>query len=105
MTNYALMKATDQARRIVDVWQERPRWQRTAEHLLSFYGWLLEHEPAVIPRGAGSILKVSTILAPYLLHGASPASTSAAFDNPSATAPSSPQPPPLSGPSPSVAGE
>ena len=49
MTNYALMKATDQARRIVDVWQERPRWQRTAEHLLSFYGWLLEHEPAVIP--------------------------------------------------------
>ena len=60
MTNCALMKATEQARRIVDLWQERPRWQRTAEHLLPFYGWLSEDEPAVIPRGPGSILKVST---------------------------------------------
>jgi len=105
MTNCALMKAAEQARRIVDLWQERPRWQRTAEHLLPFYGWLSEHEPAVIPRGAGSILKVSTILAPYLLYRASPASTPGAFDNPSAAAPSSPQTPPLSCPSPSVGGE
>ena len=63
------MKATEQARRIVDLWQERPRWQRTAEHLLPFYGWLLEHEPAVIPQGPGSILKVSTILSAHLLYG------------------------------------
>ena len=105
MTNFALMKATEQARRIVDLWQERPRWQRTAEHLLPFYGWLSEHEPAVIPPGPGSILKVSTILAPHLLYRASPASTPG-FDNPSAAAPSSPQTPPvLSCPSPSVAGE
>jgi hypothetical protein len=62
------MKATEQARRIVDLWQERPRWQRTADHLLPFYGWLLEHEPAVIPAGPGSILKVSTILAAHLLY-------------------------------------
>ena len=58
MTNRAPMKAAEQARRIVDLWQERPRWQRTADHLLRFYGWLLEHEPAVIPAGPGSILKV-----------------------------------------------
>ena len=63
------MKDIEQARRIVDLWQERPRWQRTAEHLLPFYGWLSEHEPAVIPRGPGSILKVSTILADHLLYG------------------------------------
>jgi hypothetical protein len=62
------MKATEQARRIVDLWLERPRWQRTADHLLPFYGWLLEHEPAVIPAGPGSILKVSTILAAHLLY-------------------------------------
>ena len=69
MPTRALMKATEQAHRIVDLWQERPRWQRTADHLLPFYGWLLEHEPAVIPPGPGSILKVSTILAAHLLYG------------------------------------
>lgn len=68
MTNRPQMKATEQARRIVDLWQERPRWQRTADHLLPFYGWLLEHEPAVIPAGPGSILKVSTILAAHLIY-------------------------------------
>jgi hypothetical protein len=68
MTNRAAMKAAEQARRIVDLWQERPRWQRTAEHLLPFYGWLSEHEPAVIPSGPGSILKVRTILAAHLLN-------------------------------------
>src|SRR5687767_11025389 len=57
-----LIKADEQARRIVDLWQQRPRWQRTSEHLLTFYGWLSEHEPTVIPAGAGSIQKVQTIL-------------------------------------------
>ena len=66
MTNRALAKPAEQARRIVDLWQERPIWQRTAEHLVPFYGWLLDHEPAVIPTGPGSILKVGTILAAYL---------------------------------------
>jgi hypothetical protein len=69
MTNRPQMKTTEQARRILDLWQERPRWQRTAEHLLPFYGWLLEHEPAVVPSGPGSILKVSTILSAHLLYG------------------------------------
>jgi hypothetical protein len=104
MSNCPPMKATEQARRIVDLWQERPRWQRTAEHLLPFYGWLSEHEPAVIPSGQGSILKVSTILA-HLLYGANQASTPGAFDHPSATAAASPQTPPVSCQSPSVGGE
>jgi hypothetical protein len=69
MTNRPQMKATEQARRIVDLWQERPRWQRTAEHLLPFYGWLLEHEPAVVPPAPGSILKVTTILGAQILNG------------------------------------
>jgi len=67
MTNHAPMKPAEQARRIVDLWQERPRWQRTAEYLIPFYGWLLEREPAAIPAGPGSILKVSTILSAYLI--------------------------------------
>ena len=66
MTNRAAMKPAEQARRIMDLWHERPRWQRTAEHLLPVYGWLLEHEPAVIPAGPGSIIKVSQIVAPDL---------------------------------------
>ena len=68
MTNRAPMKTAEQARRIVDLWQERPRWQRTAKHLLPFYGWLLDHEPAVIPAGPGSILKVGPILAAHLIY-------------------------------------
>ena len=68
MTNRAPMKTAEQARRIVELWQERPRWQRTAEHLVPFYGWLLDHEPAVIPAGPGSILKVRTILAAHLIY-------------------------------------
>jgi hypothetical protein len=69
------MKAAEQARRIADLWLERPRWLRTAEHLLPFYGWLLEHEPAAIPSGPGSILKVCTILAAHLLDRGESAST------------------------------
>jgi hypothetical protein len=67
MTNRAHLKPAEQTRRIVDLWQERPRWQRTAEHFVAFYGWLLEREPAVIPAGPGSILKVSTILAAHVV--------------------------------------
>jgi hypothetical protein len=89
MTNRAPMRAAEQARRIVDLWQERPRWQRTAEHVLPFYGWLSQYEPAVIPSGPGSILKVCTILAAHLLYRGESASTPAAFDNPSAAAASS----------------
>ena len=69
LRNRPQMKAIEQARRIVDLWLERPRWQQTAEHLLPFYGWLSEHEPAVIPPGPGSIMKVSTILSAHLLYG------------------------------------
>src|SRR4026208_2555855 len=100
MTNRPKMKTTDQARRIVDLWQERPRWQRTAEHLLPFYGWLSEHEPALIPAGPASILKVSTILAPHLLYRASPASTPAPLETPSAAGASSPETLPGPGPHP-----
>ena len=67
MPNSAAMKADQQARRIVDLWQDRPRWQRTPDHLLPFYGWLSEHEPAVIPVGSGSFQKVRTILMPHVL--------------------------------------
>ena len=75
MTHHARMKAAEQARRIADLWQERPRWQRTAENLLPFYGWLSEHEPAVIPPGPGSISKVCAILAAHVLYGGEAAPT------------------------------
>jgi hypothetical protein len=65
-----LIKADEQARRIVDLWQQRPRWQRSSEHLLTFYGWLSEHEPTVIPAGAGSIQKVQAILMPHIIEPA-----------------------------------
>ena len=88
MTNHARMNAAEQARRIVDLWQERPRWQRTAEHVLPFYGWLSEHEPAVIASGPGSILKVCTILAAHLVHEGKSTSTPV-VSHPNRSSPSS----------------
>jgi hypothetical protein len=60
------LKPADQARRIVELWQERPRRQRTAEEVLTFYGWLTDHEPALIPRGPGSYQQVQVILGPHI---------------------------------------
>ena len=43
------LKPAEQARRIVDLWQDRSRRQRTSNDLMAFYGWLSEHEPAANP--------------------------------------------------------
>ena len=62
-----LAKADEQARLIVARWRERPRGQRSPEHLLRFYGWLSEHEPAAIPAGSGSFHKIEMILMPHVI--------------------------------------
>ena len=62
-----LLKATEQAQLVVELWQQRPRWQRSPDHVELFYGWLLEHEPAVIPTGSGSFQKIQTVLIPHIV--------------------------------------
>jgi hypothetical protein len=55
----------DQARRIVELWCERPKAQRTEEHVLTFFGWLSEHEPSLIPdrqEGHGSYYRLRAML-------------------------------------------
>ena len=47
------MPAVEQAARIVELWRSRPKTQRTSEDVLVFYGWLSEHEPALVPGGEG----------------------------------------------------
>ena len=65
------LKLADHARRVVELWQERPRGQRTAEQVLPFYGWLTEHEPALIPKGAGSYQQLQAILEPFIVERSS----------------------------------
>jgi hypothetical protein len=63
------LKPAEQARRIVEVWQERPRPQRTSEHVLTFYGWLTEHASELVPPGPGSFQKVRDLLALHVTTG------------------------------------
>ena len=62
-----LLKANEQARLVVELWQQRPRWQRSPDDVVHFYGWLLEHEPGVIPTGSGSFQKIQTALIPHII--------------------------------------
>jgi hypothetical protein len=59
------MKPEEQAQRIVDLWQQRPKPQRTSEGVLTFYGWLSEHESALVPGEPGSYRKLRTVLRDY----------------------------------------
>ena len=69
------MKADEQCRLIVELWQQRPRWQRGPDDLLRFYGWLSEHEPAVIPSGPGSFQRIRMILMPHVIETTESAAT------------------------------
>jgi hypothetical protein len=60
----------EKARRLVELWRQRPKTQRGSDDVLTFYGWLSEHEPALVPgeRGeSGSYQKLRTILDAHLV--------------------------------------
>ena len=59
------LTAQEQEHRIVTLWMERPRDRRTADDVLTFYGWLSEHEPALIPKGVGSYQQLRALLSKY----------------------------------------
>jgi hypothetical protein len=64
------INADEQARRLVELWKERPKSHRTADDVLTFYGWLSEHEPKLVPgeRGeSGSYERLRTILTAHVL--------------------------------------
>ena len=61
MTNRA-----EQSRRIVELWSERPSEQRTGADILTFYRWLSEHQPELIPSGPGSYQQMWQILSKHI---------------------------------------
>jgi hypothetical protein len=60
------LKPEDAARRLVELWQDRPRWQRTSDDIGRFYGWLNAHQPELLPARPGSFQKVCDLLAAHL---------------------------------------
>jgi hypothetical protein len=56
----------DRDRRIVERWRERPAAKRRGDDVMAFYGWLSEHEPALIPQGPRSYQHVRTLVEPYV---------------------------------------
>ena len=47
---------------IVALWKGRPRQQRTAEHVVPFYNWLVDYAPWLVPRGSASIERVRELV-------------------------------------------
>lgn len=64
--NTAARKAAEAQRRLVELWLQRPRRERTAVDAEKFYGWLLQNEPALIPSGAGSYRQLLDILKDHI---------------------------------------
>lgn len=61
------LKPHEREHRIITLWMQRSKAKRTADDVLTFYGWLSEHEPGLIPQGAGSYQQLRNILKPHLV--------------------------------------
>jgi len=61
--------SADRDRQILALWEERPRVKRTAYDVLTFYGWLTDIHPRLIPRGPGSYEYIRQLLAAHLIGG------------------------------------
>jgi hypothetical protein len=59
-------QAEERDRRIVELWRARRERQRTLDDVLPFYGWLSEHEAALVPSGPGSYAHVRHLVEPFL---------------------------------------
>jgi hypothetical protein len=46
----------------VDLWRARPAKMRHRDDVLLFYGWLVEHEPRLVPIGSGAIEHVRRLV-------------------------------------------
>jgi hypothetical protein len=65
------LNSAEKATRIVELWLDRRHTRRTSDDVLAFYGWLSEHEPALVPDGPGALRRVCDILTPHLTGPAS----------------------------------
>jgi hypothetical protein len=56
----------------VELWRERRERQRTLDDVLAFYGWLSEHQAALVPSGPGSYAHVRRLVTPFLTNPETP---------------------------------
>ena len=57
----------DRDRRIVELWQARSHTRRTAYDVVTFYGWLTDHQPALVPPSPGSYEHVRHLVEPHIV--------------------------------------
>jgi hypothetical protein len=57
----------DRDRRIVELWQARSHTRRTAYDVVTFYGWLTDQEPALVPPSPGSYEHVRQLVEPHIV--------------------------------------
>ena len=50
---------------IVALWNGRPRPQRTSEHVIPFYNWLVDYAPWLIPGSSVSVERVRELVEPH----------------------------------------
>lgn len=56
------MTETDRETQIVALWRGRPLAQRGAQDVISFYQWLVDYAPWLVPPGASSLDQVRALV-------------------------------------------
>ena len=58
------MTNSDRQREIIPLWLQRPREERTRNHVLTFYAWLSRERPDLVPvtRGGDPYQKLQSML-------------------------------------------
>jgi hypothetical protein len=51
MTNRQAMPLTAEEMELIDLWLERPLQQRSVDQVPEYAKWVLEHRPALLPKG------------------------------------------------------
>lgn len=60
-------KTAERQRQIVELWLQRPKRERTADDVLTFYGWLSEHHAKLVPSGPGTVRQLRAILEGHIV--------------------------------------
>ena len=63
------MKKQDRDPAIINLWLQRPPGERTRNHVLSFYGWLQQNRPGLVPfrrRGGDPYQALQSILTRHI---------------------------------------
>lgn len=57
----------DREAQILALWRDRPPERRSPEHIILFYDWLVAYAPWLLPRGAGPLDRVRSMVAAHTI--------------------------------------